>query len=165
MPDVVGRCSNLGVRFLIQAQAGSDPKFDIKKLTALSGLPNVIVREGTLSRDEFYEAMIGSVALLPYWPRSYSWEDSSVYHEAKLLDVPVLVTAEHGWPMRCDRPATGSSSKTSRPRPSPTASLGRAANCPHFAPMRRTWATRFARPRASRAALRLLPARSKPLKS
>lgn len=93
MPDVVERCSNLGVRFLIQAQAGSDPKFDIKKLTALSGLPNVIVREGTLSRDEFYEAMIGSVALLPYSPRSYSWEDSSVYHEAKLLDVPVLVTA------------------------------------------------------------------------
>jgi len=93
IPETVKRCSNPGVRFLIQAQAGSDDGFDIGKLTALSALPNVQVKEGTLSRDEFYNAMIGSVALLPYNPRSYSWEDSSVYHEAKLLDVPVLVTA------------------------------------------------------------------------
>ena len=93
IPDVVKYCANLGVGFLIQAQAGSDSRFDIRKLTALGGMPNVKVREGTLSRDEFYDAIIGSIALLPYSPRAYRWDDSSVYHEAKLLDVPVLVTA------------------------------------------------------------------------
>lgn len=93
IPETVKRCASPGVRFVIQAQAGSDAGFDIAKLIALAALPNVAVKEGTLSRDEYYSAMIGSVALLPYNPRSYSWEDSSVYHEAKLLDVPVLVTA------------------------------------------------------------------------
>jgi hypothetical protein len=35
----------------------------------------------------------GSVVLLPYSPRFYRWNDSSIYHEAKLLDAPVLMTA------------------------------------------------------------------------
>ena len=90
--DAVTRCANLNVKFLIQAQAGSHDGFDIQTLTKLNGLPNVDVREGTLSQVEYYDAMCGSVALVPYSPCTYRWDDSSVYHEAKLMDVPVLVT-------------------------------------------------------------------------
>ena len=92
IPDIVKQCAALNVHFDIQVQTGSDNRFDSRTHTALAGLSNVRIRQGTLERDEFYHAMTGSVALLPYDPHAYRWQDSSIYHESKLLNVPVLVT-------------------------------------------------------------------------
>jgi len=53
----------------------------------------VRIEHGALKRDDFYRAIGESVVLLPYRPNDYRWRDSGIYHEAKLLDAPILVTA------------------------------------------------------------------------
>jgi hypothetical protein len=93
IPDIVTRCSGMGVQFLVQVRAGLDPGFDAKTLTALAALPHVRIEHGALKRDDLYRAIGASVVLLPYRPNDYRWRDSGIYHEAKLLDAPILVTA------------------------------------------------------------------------
>jgi hypothetical protein len=93
VPDVVKHCSSLGVRFFIQAGHSEHADFDEHVLTALSGLPHVRLHEGALERSAYYGAIADSVVLLAYDPSRYRLRDSGVYHEAKLLDAPVLVSA------------------------------------------------------------------------
>ena len=91
--DVVRQCSGSGVRFFIQVRHGRDSNVDENELTALSGLPHVRVHEGALERSDYYRAIADSVVLLAYHPDFYLERDSGVYHEAKILDAPVLVSA------------------------------------------------------------------------
>lgn len=93
IPEVARRCSGMGVEFHVQARGGQGHIFDTAPLKALSALPHVRLEHGTLNRDDFCRAIGESVVLLPYRPNDYRWRDSGVYHEAKLLDAPVLVTA------------------------------------------------------------------------
>lgn len=93
IPDVVKRCAGTGVEFFVQVRGGLDRGFNANVLTALSALPHVRIVEGALDYDVYYRTIGGSVVLLPYQPQQYRWRDSGVYHEAKLLDAPVLVTA------------------------------------------------------------------------
>jgi hypothetical protein len=93
IPNVVNQCAKTGVRFFIQVRAGLDPSFDHSALTALGALPHVRVEERALRRDELCRAITEGVILLPYRPNDYRWRDSGIYHEAKLLDAPILVTA------------------------------------------------------------------------
>jgi len=53
----------------------------------------VRIVDGALDYDVYYRTIGSSVVLLPYKPEAYRWRDSGVYHEAKLLDAPVLATA------------------------------------------------------------------------
>lgn len=89
--DVVRQCSGSGIRFFIQAQR-EDSNIE-QMLTALSALPNVRVHEGALERQDYYREIANSVVLLAYHPVAYRHRDSGVYHEAKCLDAPVLVSA------------------------------------------------------------------------
>ncbi len=93
IPDVVKQCAESGVRFFIQVRQGGDSDVDHTMLTALSSLPHVRVHEGPLERQDYYREIAKSVVLLAYMPREYRWRDSGVYHEARFLDAPVLVTA------------------------------------------------------------------------
>ena len=93
IPEVAKRCSGMGILFRVQARGGQDGYFDTAPLTALAGLNHVQLEHGALKRDDFYRAIGESVVLLPYRPNDYRWRDSGVYHEAKLLDAPILVTA------------------------------------------------------------------------
>jgi len=93
IPDVVKRCSESGVPFFVQARHGEDFGFDIATLTSLAGLPHVQMREGVLERHEYYQVIANSVSLLPYQAVHYVWRDSAVYHEAKMLGAPALVSA------------------------------------------------------------------------
>lgn len=94
IPDVVRQCSSSGVRFFIQAGLAGHADFDEHVLTALSGLPHVKLHEGALERSAYYRAIADSVVLLAYDATRYRVRDSGVYHEAKLLDAPVLVSAQ-----------------------------------------------------------------------
>jgi hypothetical protein len=91
--SVVRQCAGLGVQFFIQVRPGSDTDFDTQVLNELSALPHVRLHAGTLERPDYYRAIADSVVLLAYRPTSYRWRDSGVYHEAKCLDAPVLVSA------------------------------------------------------------------------
>jgi hypothetical protein len=91
--EVVKRCSGLGVRFFVQARRGGDSNVDEDAIAALAALPYVEVYEGALPRNDYYRAIAGSVVLLPYHAESYRFRDSGVYHEAKFLDAPALVSA------------------------------------------------------------------------
>src|SRR6185295_6741407 len=82
----------LGVQFFIQVRS-EGVQFDPNILRALSGLPHVRLHDGPMARNEYYDAIANSVVLLAYHPESYRWRDSGVFHEAKLLDAPVLVAA------------------------------------------------------------------------
>jgi hypothetical protein len=93
IPEVVKRCAGTGVEFFVQVRSGLERGFDASALTALSALPHVRVVKGALDYDDYYRSIGGSVVLLPYKPEAYRWRDSGVYHEAKLLDAPVLATA------------------------------------------------------------------------
>jgi len=93
LPDVVKQCSGSEVRFFIQARHGGDSDFNEQTLTALASFPNVAVHEGALERSAYYGALANSVVLLAYQASRYRWRDSGVYHEAKLLDAPMLVSA------------------------------------------------------------------------
>ena len=93
IPEVVKRCAGTGVEFFLQVRSGLDRGVDASTLTALSALPHVRIAEGGLDYDAYYRTIGGSVVLLPYKPEAYRWRDSGVYHEAKLLDAPVLATA------------------------------------------------------------------------
>jgi hypothetical protein len=93
IPDVVKQCSGSGTRFFIQVRRGGHSDFDEQVLLALAGLPHVHVHEGPLERSAYYRAIGESVVLLAYQASRYRWRDSGVYHEAKLLDAPVLVSA------------------------------------------------------------------------
>jgi hypothetical protein len=92
LPDIVARCAGLGVQFFIQVRS-EGVQFDPNILRALSGLPHVRLHDGPMARNEYYDAIANSVVLLAYHPESYRWRDSGVFHEAKLLDAPVLVAA------------------------------------------------------------------------
>jgi hypothetical protein len=81
------------VQFFIQVRAEADPTFDPNILRALSGQPHVRVHNGAMPREDYYDAIANSISLIAYEPESYRWRDSGVYHEAKLLDAPALVTA------------------------------------------------------------------------
>jgi len=94
IPDVVKHCTSSGVRFFIQAGLTGHADFNEQVLTALSGLPHVRLHEGPLERSAYYRAIADSVVLLAYDASRYRIRDSGVYHEAKLLDAPVLVSAE-----------------------------------------------------------------------
>jgi len=91
--DVVRQCREPGVRFVIQARHEGDSDMDKQALPAVSGLPHVRLHEGPLERSEYYRTIAGSVMLLPYEADSYRWRDSGVFHEARYLDAPVLVSA------------------------------------------------------------------------
>lgn len=91
--DVAKQCSGLAVRFFIQLRHGRDTDIDAEILTALAGLPHVRLHAGALERSDYCRAIADSVVLLAYKPSEYRWRDSGVYHEAKFLDAPVLVTA------------------------------------------------------------------------
>jgi hypothetical protein len=91
--DAVEQCAGLGVRFFIQAKHGSAGSSEAAALAGLSGSPHVQLHEGMLGRDDYYRAIADSVVLLAYRPSAYRWRASSVYHEALLLDAPVLVSA------------------------------------------------------------------------
>ncbi len=93
LPHVVKQCAETGVRFFIHVRSGLDPGFDHRTLTALGVLPQVHVEEGALRRSDLCRAIATSVILLPYRPNDYRWRDSGIYHEAKLLGAPILVTA------------------------------------------------------------------------
>jgi len=93
LPEIVKRCAGSGVQFFIQVRAEADPSFDPNILRALSGQPDVRVHNGAMTREAYYDAVANSVNLIAYEPESYRWRDSGVYHEAKLLDAPALVTA------------------------------------------------------------------------
>jgi hypothetical protein len=93
IPDVVKQCAETGVRFFIHVRSGLDAGFDHRTLTALGVLPQVHVEEGAMRRSALCRAIATSVILLPYRPDDYRWRDSGIYHEAKLLDAPILVTA------------------------------------------------------------------------
>ena len=82
-----------GIRFFIQARHGQDSNIDEQKLTALSDLPYVRVHAGPLERQDYCREIASSVVLLAYLPEAYRFRDSGVYHEAKCLDAPVLVSA------------------------------------------------------------------------
>jgi hypothetical protein len=91
--DVVRQCRGLDIRFFIQVRKGSDTDMDTQVLTDLAGLPHVQLHEGSLQRGDYCRAIADSVVLLAYDPAEYRWRDSGVYHEARFLDAPVLVTA------------------------------------------------------------------------
>ena len=93
IPEVVKRCAGTGVEFFVQVRSGLERGFDASALTALSTLPHVRIVQGALDYDDYYRTIGGSVVLLPYKPEEYRWRDLGVYHEAKLLDAPVLATA------------------------------------------------------------------------
>jgi hypothetical protein len=93
IPEVVKRCAGTGVEFFIQVRSGLERGVDARALTALAALPHVRVVQGALDYEAYYRAIGSSVVLLPYQPNEYRWRDSGVYHEAKLLDAPVLVTS------------------------------------------------------------------------
>ena len=93
IPEVVKRCAGTGVEFFIQVRSGLERGVDASALAALAALPHVRVVRGALDYEAYYRAIGKSVVLLPYQPNEYRWRDSGVYHEAKLLDAPVLVTA------------------------------------------------------------------------
>jgi hypothetical protein len=93
LPEVIKRCAGSGVQFFIQAKGEIDPTSDPTILRALADQPHVRVQDGAMTREDYYDAIAESVVLLAYDPQSYRWRDSGVYHEAKLLDAPVLVTA------------------------------------------------------------------------
>jgi len=93
IPELVKRCAGTGVEFFVQVRSGIDRGFDASALTALSALPHVRIVKGALDYDVYYRTIGDSVVLLPYKPQAYRWRDSGVYHEAKLLDAPVLATA------------------------------------------------------------------------
>ena len=46
-----------------------------------------------MPREDYYDVIANSINLIAYDPGSYRWRDSGVYHEAKLLDAPALVSA------------------------------------------------------------------------
>ncbi len=93
LPEIVKRCASPGVQFFIQVRGEADPTFDPNVLRALSGHPHVRLQNGAMTREDYYDAIANSVVLLAYEPESYRWRDSGVYHEAKLLDAPALVSA------------------------------------------------------------------------
>ena len=93
LPEIVKRCASPAVHFFIQVRAESDPSFDPNILRALSGLPHVRIHNVAMPREDYYDAIANSIALIAYEPESYRWRDSGIYHEAKLLDAPALVTA------------------------------------------------------------------------
>ncbi len=93
LPEIVKRCAGSGVHFFIQLKGEADPTLDPNPLHTLSGQTHVRVQYGAMTREDYYNAITNSVVLLAYEPESYRWRDSSVYHEAKLLDAPALVTA------------------------------------------------------------------------
>jgi hypothetical protein len=93
LPEIVKRCASPAVQFFIQVRAEADPTFDPNILRALSGRPHVRIHNGAMPRQEYYDIIANSVALIAYEPESYRWRDSGVYHEAKLLDAPALVSA------------------------------------------------------------------------
>jgi hypothetical protein len=90
--DAVEQCAGLGVRFFIQAKQSVGGS-QAAALAGLSRWPHVQLHEGVLGRDDYYRAIADSVVLLPYMPSRYRWRDSGVYHEALMLDAPVLVSA------------------------------------------------------------------------
>jgi hypothetical protein len=93
LPEIVQRCASPGVQFFIQVRGEADPTFDPNVLRALSSHPYVRLQNGAMTREDYYDAIANSVVLLAYEPESYRWRDSGVYHEAKLLDAPALVSA------------------------------------------------------------------------
>jgi hypothetical protein len=93
LPEIVKRCASPDVQFFIQVRAEADPTFNPNILRALSGQPHVRVHNGAMPREDYYDVIANSVSLIAYEPESYRWRDSGVYHEAKLLDAPALVTA------------------------------------------------------------------------
>ncbi len=93
IPDVVKLCTELNVRFFIQAKNGSDPGVDLGRLTALRGLANVELHEGVLEQDAYHDVIAQSVVLIPYAPNHYRLRSSGVYVEAKFLGAPVIVAA------------------------------------------------------------------------
>ena len=93
LPEIVKRCASPAVQFFIQVRAEADPTFDPNILRALSGQPHVRIHNGAMPREDYYDVIANSVALIAYDPESYRWRDSGVYHEAKMLDAPALVSA------------------------------------------------------------------------
>ena len=92
LPEIVKRCASPSVQFFIQVRSDFDFPID-NLLRALSGHPHVRVYDGPMPREDYYDIIANSISLLPYEPEKYHWRDSGVYHEAKMLDAPVLVTA------------------------------------------------------------------------
>jgi hypothetical protein len=93
LPEIVKRCASQDVEFFIQVRAEADPRFDPNVLRALSGHPHVRVHNGAMAREDYYDVIANSITLIAYEPEFYRWRDSAVYHEAKLLDAPALVSA------------------------------------------------------------------------
>jgi hypothetical protein len=93
LPDIVRRCASPDVQFFIQVRDEADPTFEPNILHALTGQPHVRVHNGAMPREDYYDVIANSVSLIAYEPQSYRWRDSGVYHEAKLLDAPALVSA------------------------------------------------------------------------
>ena len=93
LPEIVKRCANPDVHFFIQVRTEDDPSFDPDILRALPRQPHVRVHNGAMPREDYYDVIANSVSLLAYEPQSYRWRDSGVYHEAKMLDAPALVSA------------------------------------------------------------------------
>ena len=80
------------MQFFIQVR-GEDTTVDPNILRALSGQPHVRVHNGAMTREDYYNVIANSIVLLAYEPDLYRWRDLGVYHEAKLLDAPALVSA------------------------------------------------------------------------
>jgi hypothetical protein len=93
LPEIVKRCATPDVQFFIQVRTDGDPSFDPDILRTLSGRPHVRVHDGAMPREDYYDVIANSVSLLACEPQSYRWRDSGVYHEAKMLDAPALVSA------------------------------------------------------------------------
>jgi glycosyltransferase involved in cell wall biosynthesis len=91
IPEIVARCSEMPVGFLVQARR-ANPDFEIDRLTALGARPNVRLCTGPLALGDYYGLIAQSVVLLPYDAERYLLRSSGVYHEAKCLGAPVVVS-------------------------------------------------------------------------
>jgi len=92
LPDIVEKCSSMGVRFVIQVRVGGDPGFDGTKLAELGERPNVQLYQGAMPAKDYYKLIASSVVLMAYDADRYQNRATGVYLEAKCLGAPMIVS-------------------------------------------------------------------------
>jgi glycosyltransferase involved in cell wall biosynthesis len=98
LADILPRIRSTGrpLRFFVQASELNEPGL-AEVAASLRGTASVNLREGTLTRTDYYSILAASdLTLLPYDPERYRCRGSGVYSEAAVMGTPVVVPG-HTW--------------------------------------------------------------------